>query len=110
MKDSGNRENLGVAFVSFKDKDCVNDTIEEFDLVKTKLVGKEHYDILDIQNWEVEVAYPTSDIVWSDLNKGKGRILPVKVLLNLVPLIVSGLVALALVMLDEHMKVLPSFA
>jgi hypothetical protein len=54
--------------VSFKDKTSVNDTIEEIDLVKTKLVGKEHYDALDIKNWEVELAYPTNDIIWTELN------------------------------------------
>lgn len=47
---------MGVAFVSFKDKDCVSETIDELDLVRTKLVGKEHYDDLDIKNWEVEMA------------------------------------------------------
>jgi len=40
--------------VTFKLKECVAETIEEIDIVKTKLVGKEHYDALDIKNWEVD--------------------------------------------------------
>ena len=89
-----------MAFVSFKEKDCVNDTIEEMDLVKTKLVGKEHYDLLEIKNWEVEVAYPNNDIIWSELNKSRGRMLPVKILLVLLPFMVSIATSLVLIYFD----------
>ncbi len=54
LKKSVNYSNVGVSFVTFKDKDCVFETIDELELVKTKLVGKAHYDELDIKNWEVE--------------------------------------------------------
>mmetsp|Transcript_35630 Transcript_35630/g.34658 ORF Transcript_35630/g.34658 Transcript_35630/m.34658 type:complete len:184 (+) Transcript_35630:328-879(+) len=68
LKKSANYQNVGVAFVTFKDKDCVKDTIEELELVKSKLVGKSHYDDLDIKNWEVEQAQPTNDIIWNEIN------------------------------------------
>jgi hypothetical protein len=91
---------VGVAFVSFKEKECVNDTIEEMDLVKTKLVGKDQYDTLDIKNWEVEVAYPNNDIIWSELNRMKGRMLIVKILLVLLPFLVSVVVSMMMVYFD----------
>ena len=30
--------------MSFKDKDCVTETIDEIDIVKTTLIGKDHYE------------------------------------------------------------------
>lgn len=100
MKQSANVENIGVAFVSFKEKDCVNDTLEEMDLVKAKLVDKDHYDSLDIKNWEVEPAYPYNDIIWSEINKSRGRILPVKILLTLLPFLASAVFSICVVYLD----------
>lgn len=38
-------ENIGVAFVSFRGKDCVTETIDEIDIVKTQL-GKDHFEAL----------------------------------------------------------------
>jgi hypothetical protein len=49
----------------------VNETIEEIDIVKTKLQGKEHYDKLSLKDWEVEQAYSPSDIIWTELNKNQ---------------------------------------
>lgn len=43
LKESPITENVGVAIVSFKNKDCVDETISEIDFVKSKLVGKPHY-------------------------------------------------------------------
>jgi hypothetical protein len=97
---SSNYENVGIAFVSFKDKNCVTDTIEEMDLVKTKLVGKKHYDALEIKNWEVEMAYPTNDIIWAELGNRVNRSFPTKVLLNLFILFLSVIVILSIVLLD----------
>ena len=37
-------ENIGVAFASFKNKDCVLDTIEQLDIIKNRLIGKPYYD------------------------------------------------------------------
>jgi hypothetical protein len=70
------------------------------DLVKTKLVGKEHYDTLDIKNWEVEPAYPNNDIIWSEINKSRGRILPIKIILTLLPFLVSAVFSISLVYVD----------
>lgn len=68
-----NTQNVGIAFVSFKNKECVSETMDEIDIVKSKLEGKTHYDALDIKNWEVEVAYPPSDIIWTEINKSTTR-------------------------------------
>jgi hypothetical protein len=80
---------VGVAFVTFKCKDCVSETIDELDIVKTKLVGKEHYDALDIKNWEVDSAMPSNDIIWHEINKGKSRSLIVRILISLIPFLIS---------------------
>ena len=94
-----------MAFVSFKDKDCVNETIEEIDIVKTKLVGKEHYDALDIKNWEVEQAMPTSDIIWPEINRGKSRPFVVKLILALIPFAVSGAFVAAVMYVDRQLGI-----
>ena len=56
LQQQATSENIGVAFVSFKDKECVSETIDEFDLVKTKLVSHPRYKDLEIEHWEVEQA------------------------------------------------------
>lgn len=69
--------------------------------MKSKLVGKDHYDALDIKNWEVEQAVPTSDIIWHELNRGQSRPFILKVLVGiLIPLVVSGALIGGLVYLD----------
>lgn len=96
--------------MSFKDKDCVSDTIEEMDLVKTKLVGKKHYDTLDIRNWEVEMAIPTNDIIWTELNKGVSRSLLTRMILNLLLLTLSAIVIFGIIFIDQELEnELPSF-
>jgi hypothetical protein len=90
--------------VSFKDKDCVTETIDEIDIVKSKLVGKDHYEMLHVQNWDVEQASPVSDIIWTEMNKGKARSLPVRLLLSLLPLILSAIVVFFLVVLDQQLN------
>lgn len=75
--------------------------------MKSKLVGKEHYDALDIKNWDVEVAYPSNDIIWTELNKSKNRIFPIRLLLNLIPFILSIAVILIIMYLDLDIKILP---
>ena len=82
-------QNIGVAFASFKDKDCVSETMEEIDIVKTKLVGREHFDILDIKNWEVEPAIPTNDIIWQELNKGSNQSIILRLIFWILPIICS---------------------
>lgn len=89
--------------MSFKEKECVTDTIDEMDLVRTKLVGKEHYDSLEIKNWEVEMAYPNQDIIWSEINKSKGRMLLIKILLTLLPFLVSVVVSVVMMYTDQDL-------
>lgn len=100
VKKSSQHENVGMAFVSFKDKLCVTETIDELDVVKSTLVDKAHYIELQIQNWEVEMAYHSSDIIWSELNKGFQRSIFTKIVLNLIPLIISIFVVASLFYLD----------
>ena len=40
-------------FVIFKNKDCVNESIEEIELVKQKLMNAEKISITGIEDWEV---------------------------------------------------------
>ena len=61
------KKNLGFAFVSFKEKDCVTDTLEEIDLVKLNLIDDKKTKKLWIQNWTVQNAYKPSDIIWNEL-------------------------------------------
>lgn len=89
-----------MAFVSFKDKNCVTETIDEIDIVKTKLVGKEHYDALEIKNWEVDNAVPTNDIIWPEINKGQDRSIIIKGFLILLPFITSVFVITGITYLD----------
>ena len=93
-------ENAGIAFVSFKDKECVTETIDEIDLVKTKLVGKEYYDALGIPNWEVETAIPTNDIIWTELNKGNAGSFIKNIIMNLGVLLLSATVIFGVIYVD----------
>ena len=61
-------ENTGVAFVSFRDKNCVGMTIDEIDIVKAKLEQHANFEELNLSNWEVEDAIPVSDIIWTQIN------------------------------------------
>jgi hypothetical protein len=93
--------NAGIAFVSFKEKDHVLDTIDEIDIVKTKLVGKEHYDTLQIKNWEVEKAHLTNDIIWNEINEGRQTNVIIKWLLTLIPIVSSIVIVIGLVYVDS---------
>lgn len=59
---------MGFAFVSFKEKDCVTDTLEEIDLVKLNLIDDKKTKKLWVQNWTVQNAYKPSDIIWNELH------------------------------------------
>jgi len=61
------KENLGIAFISFKQRDHVADTLEEIELVKQNLMNDKKTMKLGIANWKVEKAYPPSDILWNDI-------------------------------------------
>eukprot|EP00347_Sterkiella_histriomuscorum_P016017 403354814 len=104
IQELATSENIGVAFVSFKEKDCVVSTIDEIDIVQTKLVGKPHYEKLHIQNWEVEQAYPASDIIWTQMNKGKTRPYVIRFLLSFLPTILSVLTIGCLVYIDNSFR------
>ncbi len=44
LKNRQNKENAGVAFVGFRDKNCVGETLEEINIVKSKLSGERDFD------------------------------------------------------------------
>lgn len=107
LSKSAESENAGVAFVSFKTRDAVIDTIEEIDIVKTKLVGKEHYDALEIKNWEVDMAPPPSDIIWTELNKGGSKSTILKIFIKGFPIVCSIVVIWVITFFDFENKKWP---
>jgi hypothetical protein len=77
------------------------ETINEIDLVKTKLSGIDTYDLVELQNWDVDEAIPASDIIWSELNKGRSYSLIVKFCYSVVfPLMVCGLGVFLVILFD----------
>lgn len=82
----------------------MSETIDEFDLVKTKLVSHPRYKDLEIEHWEVEQAQPASDIIWTQMNKGKTRSFPVRFLLFFLPAILSVLSMTIAIRVDQSFK------
>jgi hypothetical protein len=58
-----------VVVVVFKRLDDVKDTIDELDMVKTRLNGSSYFKELCIQNWQISPAIPPSEIIWPNMNK-----------------------------------------
>ena len=58
---------MGFAFVSFKERRCVMETLEEIELVKQDLISRGKLDKLGIENWEAINAYAPSDLIWEDI-------------------------------------------
>jgi hypothetical protein len=102
LKKRSNKTNSGICFVSFRDKSCVSTTIDEIDILKTKISGIEMYERVDLMNWEIDEAVPQSDIIWAELNLNKKsasfffRLL----LSKLLPFIVSTVLVLIIMKLD----------
>jgi len=59
---------------------------------------------LNIQNWEVDQAFSAGDIIWTEINKGKTRSWIVKLLLSLLPTILSAAVVGGVVYVDQTIK------
>ena len=95
-------ENIGIAFVSFKDKDNVTDTLQEIDSVKSKLIGKPHYDTLECKNWEIEQASAPTDIIWTELNVGVSRSIPTSIIFNLFLIVLSAVIIFSLIYIDHY--------
>lgn len=62
------KQNLGFAFISFKNKDCVLETIDEIELVRQNLMSDQKVLKLGIKDWQVQEAYPPTDIIWSEIH------------------------------------------
>jgi hypothetical protein len=101
LKARSGNSNTGVAFVSFRDKGCVADSIETIDILKSKVLGIELYERVDVLSWDVDEAMPPSDIIWGELNKGNQLPILMRVILYvLTPLFISVFGVFALLKLD----------
>lgn len=68
IQENSKKQNLGIAFISFKDRDCVFDTLDEIELVRQNMLNDKQNVRLGLQNWKVEQAFPPSDINWDNIN------------------------------------------
>lgn len=79
IQHDSKKKNLGFAFVSFKNKDCVFETIDEIELVRQNLMTDQKVLRLGIKDWQVNEAYPPTDIIWSEihhLSRNQGSLKP----------------------------------
>ena len=67
IQHDSKKQNMGFAFVSFKERRCVMETLEEIELVKQDLISRGKLDKLGIENWEAINAYAPSDLIWEDI-------------------------------------------
>jgi hypothetical protein len=51
-----------------KNSENVQDTINELELVKSRLVGKAHFDNLGVKNWQVSPGTVATDIIWTNID------------------------------------------
>ena len=58
---------MGFAIVSFKERRCVTETLEEIELVKQDLISRGKLVKLGIENWETINGYAPSDLIWEDI-------------------------------------------
>jgi hypothetical protein len=78
-----------VVIVVFKSLDDVKDTIDELDMVKTRLNGSEKFKELCIENWHISAAIPPSEIIWPNMSKMNDQTVLKKVSYVMVPILVS---------------------
>lgn len=53
--------------VVLKDPEHVQDTINELEIVKSRLVGKAHFDKINIQNWDICRGIGAGDLIWTNV-------------------------------------------
>jgi hypothetical protein len=92
-QQSYKKENQGIVIVVFKNQDCVQETIDELEIVKSRLVGKPHFDKINIQEWQICPAITANDIVWPNI----GRMMESSTLVNMLSFIGSFLLSTAVV-------------
>ena len=68
-KASYKSSNEGVVFVVFKSADSVQETIDELEIVKSRLVGKAHFDRLHVKAWTISPGLPSHDIIWPNVSR-----------------------------------------
>ena len=92
---------MGIAFVAFKDKDCVWETLDEMDLVKQRLAEDQRIKDLGLLDWQVAEAYAPNDIDWNTLNMQKSNDVSCSCFLMVMVRLMSFLFILSLVYLDQ---------
>ena len=95
------RKNMGFAFISFKEKDHVQETLEEIELVRQNLMSKKTI-ALGIADWKVQQAYPPSDIIWSEIQNISEKDLSYRsYLLQFLNLVTSILAVMTILFFDD---------
>jgi hypothetical protein len=51
-----------------KNSESVQDTINELEMVKSRLVGKAHYDKIGVKNWQISQGIVATDIIWTNID------------------------------------------
>lgn len=101
LKQSACHSNKGIAFVTFKDKDKVGESIEEIESWKLKFRDHPDLELANIEDWDVDQAPHPSDIIWKNLNKNYDIFFLFKLLLAILPVAFSVLAVGAAVYFDE---------
>ena len=53
----------------FKNRDHVETTINELDVVKSRLAGRQIFDRVGIEDWQICKGIPSDDIIWPNVGK-----------------------------------------
>ena len=87
-------------------------SINELDLVKTKLAGsKQKFDKVGIQDWQISKGIPSDDIIWPNIGMIFEKAICRSIFASLIPLVVSCLVIFGLLALEAvFLHVLPTMA
>jgi len=103
LKEQGNYKNIGCAFVSFKDKNCTYESLEDLETWKIKLREDPLLIKAELEEWEIEQAPPPNDVIWHNLNKSYNMSVCTKGILFLLPLILSISFVFGVVYLEERL-------
>ena len=61
--------NEGIVIIVFRSTECVQETIDELELLKERLGDKPVFSQLNIMDWEMKPGIPSQDIVWPNVSK-----------------------------------------
>ena len=98
LKAEGVSRNKGIAFITFSSKDCVYETLCDFDCIKDIAKNSEASKLMKINNWNISKAPPPTDIIWENLsaltniNRKLLRALYLTIILTLSSIIIFSMV------------------